>query len=79
MWRKELNPWALVVVSMLAFYSYNPSSNRAEAYSFFCNILFENNENKQKEAGNCPFLKKELNPLIHTSNNGGVVSLGRAN
>ena len=38
------------VVSVLAFYSDNPSSNPAKVYSFFCNIVFEKNENKQKEA-----------------------------
>ena len=36
------------VVSVLAFNSNDPSSNPAEAYSFFCNIVFEKNENKQK-------------------------------
>ena len=47
------------VVSVLAFYSDDLSSNPAEAYSFFCNIVFEKNENKQKEAGVSPlFLKK---------------------
>ena len=38
------------MVSVLAFYSNNPCSNPAEAYSFF-NKMLENNENKQKEAG----------------------------
>ena len=38
------------VVSTLAFYSDDPSLNPAEVYSFFCNIIFEKNENKQKEA-----------------------------
>ena len=38
------------VVSLLAFYSNDPSSNPAKVYSFFCNIVFEKNENKQKEA-----------------------------
>ena len=36
------------VVSVLAFYSDDLSSNHAEAYSCFCNIVFEKNENKQK-------------------------------
>ena len=36
------------VVSVLAFYSDDPSLNPAEAYSFICNIVFENNKNKQK-------------------------------
>ena len=39
------------VVSVCAFYSDDPSSNPSEAYSFFCKIVFEKNENKQKEAG----------------------------
>ena len=47
------------VVSVLAFHFDDPSSNPAEAYSFFFKIVFENNENKQKEAGVGPlFLKK---------------------
>ena len=37
---------------VLAFYSYDPSSNPAEAYSF----VFEKNENKEKEAWVDPFL-----------------------
>ena len=44
-----------LVVSMLAFYSDDPSSNPAEAYRFFCTMLSETNENKQKEAGVGPF------------------------
>ena len=47
------------VVSVLAFYSDNPSSNPADAYSFSVQIVFEKNENKQKEAGVGPFLKKK--------------------
>ena len=39
------------VVSVLAFYSDDPSSNPAEAYSFCVKFVFEKNENKQKEAG----------------------------
>ena len=46
------------MVSMLAFYSDDLSSNPAEAYCFFCKIVFEKNENKQKEAGVGPLLKK---------------------
>ena len=33
------------VVSMLAFYSDDPSSNPADAYSFSVQIVFEKNEN----------------------------------
>ena len=44
----------------LAFYSVDPSSNPVEAYNFFCKIVFEKNENKQKEAGVGPlFLIKK--------------------
>ena len=39
------------VVSELAFYSDDLSSNPAEAYSFAVKFVFEKNENKQKEAG----------------------------
>ena len=38
------------VVIMLAFYSNNPSSNPAEAYSFYVKIVFKKKKNKQKEA-----------------------------
>ena len=47
------------VVSVLAFFSDDPSSNPAEAYSFFCKIVFEKSENKQKEAGFGPLLIKQ--------------------
>ena len=45
------------VVSVLAFYSDDPSSNPADAYSFSVQIVFEKNENKQKEAWVGPFFK----------------------
>ena len=38
------------VVTMITFYSNDPSSNLAEAKSFSVSI-FEKNENRQKEAG----------------------------
>ena len=44
------------VVSVLAFYSDNPSSNPVEAYSFSVNFVVEKNENKPKETGVGPFL-----------------------
>ena len=47
-----------LVVSVLAFYSDDPSSIPAEVYNFFCKIVVEKNENKQKEAGVGPILKK---------------------
>ena len=37
------------MVSVLAFYSDDPSSNTVEAYSFICSIVFEKKQNKQKE------------------------------
>ena len=37
------------VVSILAFYSFNSSSNLAEAYSFSVKFVFENNKNKLKK------------------------------
>ena len=40
-----------LVVSVLAFYSDDPSSIPAEVYNFFCKNIVEKNENKQKEAG----------------------------
>ena len=43
------------VVSVLSFYSDDPSSNPAEAYIFTAKFVFEKNENKQKEAGVGPF------------------------
>ena len=46
------------VVSVLAFYSDDPSSNLAEAYSFSLKFVFEKNENKQNVVGVGPFLKK---------------------
>ena len=45
------------VVSMLAFYSDDPSSNPADAYRFSVKFVFEKNENIQKEAEVGLFLK----------------------
>ena len=42
------------VVSVLAFYSDDLSSNPADAHSFFCK-MFEKNEKKQKVADVGPF------------------------
>ena len=47
-----------LVVSVLAFYSDDPSSIPAEVYNFFCKNIVEKNETKQQEAGVGPFLKK---------------------
>ena len=38
------------MVSVLAFYSNDLSSNLAEGYNFSVDIVVEKNENKQKEA-----------------------------
>ena len=38
------------LVSVLAFYSDNPSSNPANAYSFFVKFVFEKNENRRRLA-----------------------------
>ena len=46
------------VVSVLAFYSNNPSLNLTDAYIFSVKFVFKKNENKQKEAGFGPFSKK---------------------
>ena len=46
------------VVSALAFYSDDPSSNPADAYRFSVQIVFEKNENKQKKGRSWPFFKK---------------------
>ena len=54
------------VVSMLAFYSDNPSSNPAEAYSFFCKIVFEKVENKQKRPGLAHVLKTDASHLFES-------------
>ena len=47
------------VDSMLAFYSDNPSQIPLEPTIFFYKIVFVKNNNKQKEAGAGPFLKKQ--------------------
>ena len=43
------------VVSVLAFYSNDPSSNLTEVYNFSDIIVFERNENIEKEARIDPF------------------------
>ena len=44
------------VVSVLAFYSADPSSNPTEACSFSVKFVFEKTEDKQKRGRSCPFL-----------------------
>ena len=53
-----------LVVSVLAFYSDDPSSIPAEVYNFFCKIVVEKDENKQKEAGVGPIFKKKKKSLL---------------
>ena len=48
------------VVSMLAFYSNDPSLNPADAYSFCCYIVFERMKINKKEAGVGPFKKTKI-------------------
>ena len=48
------------VVSVLAFYFNNPSSNPAEAYSFLCKICVWQERKKIKEAGVGPLFSKIL-------------------
>ena len=46
------------MVSILTFYSDDPSSNPAGANIFLCKMLLQKNENKQKrEAKNAPLMK----------------------
>ena len=61
-----------LVVSVLAFYSDDPSSIPAEVYNFFCKIVVEKNENKQKEAGVGPIFLKKRN-LVQNLKLGSVL------
>ena len=47
------------VVSVLAFYSDDPSSNPAEVYNFSVKFLLKRMKINKTEAGVGPFLKKE--------------------
>ena len=51
------------MVSVLAFYSEDLSSNPAEANSFSVKCVLVKNENEQKEAGVGPFKKYLSNKL----------------
>ena len=48
------------VVSMLAFYSDDPSSNPAEAYSFFCKICIWKDRKQTKESVVGPIKKRQV-------------------
>ena len=47
------------VVSVLAFYSDDPSSNPAEVYNFSVKLLLKRTKINKKEAGVGPFFKKK--------------------
>ena len=51
------------VVSMLAFYSDNPSSNPAEVYNFSVKLLLKRTKINKKEAGVGP-LEKKVSPTL---------------
>ena len=53
---------------MLAFYFDDPSSNPADNYHFSVNILFEKNENKQKEAWVGPFFQYGSQGVVFKDN-----------
>ena len=53
------------MVSVLTFYSDDPSLNPAKAYSFSVKFLFEKKENKQKAAGVGLFLKVESSVKVN--------------
>ena len=57
-----IGPWCGQVVSVLAFYSENPSSNRAEAYSFSVRLCLKRTKINKKEAGGLSTLK--INSII---------------
>ena len=48
------------MVILPTFYSSNPSSNPAEAYSIFSKVLLDKNENKQKKRSVLVHLKSIL-------------------
>ena len=52
------------MVFVLSFNSDDPSSKPAEAYSFAVKILFEKNDNKQKEDGIGLFYKKNFDSFV---------------
>ena len=53
-----------IVVSMLALYSDDLSLNPTEAYSFFCQMLLEKNENTQKICRGWPLSKSMLQIIV---------------
>ena len=52
------------MVTVLTFYSNNPSSNPNEVYKFSEMIFAEKNENKQKNTGVGQFLKTFTNVFV---------------
>ena len=60
------------MVRLLTFYSDDLSSNPAGAFCFFCKIVFEKNENKQKkEVWVRPLFKNTLYLVQLTGRGGG--------
>ena len=55
------------MVSVLAFYSDNPSSNPAEVYNFSVKLLLKRTKINKKRPGLAHFLKKRINRL-HITN-----------
>ena len=49
-YRQDQGAGVVVKWSADRLYSDDPSSNTADAYSFFCKLVLEKKENKQKEA-----------------------------
>ena len=47
------------MVSMLAFYSDDPSSKPTDVYSFSVKFMFEKNENKQERGRDWPIKKRK--------------------
>ena len=56
---------AVVVVSMLAFDSDDPSSNPAEVYSFYSVYCLKRTKINKKRPGMAHFLKKELRLVVN--------------
>ena len=57
------------MVSVLAFYSDDPSSNPAEVYNFSVKLLLKRTKINRKEAGVGPFKKKlALNKSTNSTN-----------
>ena len=64
------------MVSVLAFYSDNPSSNPAEDCSFLLKFVFEKNDNKHKKRlGLAPFLYRKQYVVICKDKNSFIAHM----